>query len=117
MDAGKAVGTHSLGLTIPDNSYIIRAWYDVVTTFTSATDAGTIALGVTTDDAGGIIAAIAISNGANPWDAGLHEGLPDGAVANFTTKSTAARALIATVAVEALTAGKLHLFAQYAISE
>lgn len=112
---GLAQGTEFLGLTLPKDAYVIRAWYDVLTTFTSNTDAATIRLGVATDDPGGIVAAIAISDISTPWDAGLHEGVPDGAVANFTTKATAERELQATVGAEDLTNGELRLFVRYAL--
>lgn len=112
----RTIGAHGLGVTLPDNAIIVRSWYEVVTTFTSATDAATIALGVPTDGSGaGIKAAVAISNGANPYDAGNVEGIQTGTAANFHTKLTAARELTATVAVEALTAGKLILFVEYVI--
>ena len=114
--AGKAIASHGLGVTLPDNAIITRSWYEVITTFTSATDAATIALGIPTDDVAGIKAAIAISNGANPWDAGLVEGIQDGTAAAFTVKTTAARELTADVAVEALTAGVAILFCEYVIS-
>jgi len=115
--AGKAIGSHGLGVSLPDNAIITRSWYEVITTFTSATDAGTIALGIPTDDVAGIKAAVAISDGTNPWDAGIVEGIQDGTAAAFSVKTTAVRELTADVAVEALTAGKLVLFCEYVISE
>lgn len=117
--AGLIIGEHNLKLAtgedfdLPDNAIITRAWYENLTTFTSSTDAATIALGVKTNAPAGIKAAVAISNGANPYDAGIVAGIPDNVVANFTTKTTAARKIIATVAVEALTAGKLQLVIEY----
>lgn len=114
---GKAQGAHGLGVTLPDNAIITRSWYEVLTTFTSATDAATIALGLPTDGAAaGIKAAVAISNGANAWDAGKVEGIQTGAASAFHTKLTDARELTATVAVEDLTAGKLILYGEYVIS-
>lgn len=114
---GKAVASYGLGVVLPDNAIITRSWYEVITTFTSAgADAGTIALGIPTDDVAGIVAALAISNGGNIWDAGLHEGIQDGAAANMSVKTTAARELTADVAVQDLTAGKLVLFCEYVIS-
>jgi hypothetical protein len=103
------------GDAVPDNALIVRSWYEVITTLTSGgADAATVALGVETVDEGGIVVAIAISDGSNPWDAGLHEGIQDGTVANFSTKTTAAgRRLVANVAVEALTGGRLILNAEY----
>jgi hypothetical protein len=113
--AGKAIGSHGLGVTLPDNAIITRSYLEVITTFESATDAGTIALGLPVDDVAGIVAAVAIS-AATDWDAGLHEGIQTGAAAAFSVKTTAARELTADVAVEALTAGVLVLFCEYVIS-
>jgi hypothetical protein len=112
----RTIAKHGLGVYLPDNAIVVRSFYEVLTTCTSATDAATIALGVDTDSEAGIKAAVAISNGANAYDAGLHEGIQDGAVANALTKLTALRELCATVAVEALTAGKLRIYAEYVVS-
>lgn len=97
---------------LPDNAIITRAYVDVITTLTSATDAATIALHA--ESANDIVSAVAIS-AATDWDAGFHEGIEDGTAANFV-KTTAARTLTATIAVEAVTAGKFHLFVEYVIS-
>lgn len=103
-----AIGVHTLpGGQVPAGWIAIAYGYRVITTFTSATDAATIALGVATDGAAGLKAALAISNGANPYDAGVI-GLVTAAAPVF---ATAARSLVATVAVEALTAGKLTVHA------
>lgn len=108
---GKATGTHELAMFGPD---IPLGWkpvsfhYHVMTTFTSATDAGTIALGVKTDSEACLKAAVAISNGANPWDSGQFSSVAPAAGA----KTTAARKLVAVVAVEALTAGKMAVYAE-----
>lgn len=102
--SGKAIGTHTLtGNSLPSGAVIVQRDYYVITTFTSATDAATIALGATTQDDDCLKAAIAISAGANPWDAGVF--IP--AVPAAAIMTTAARTLCAVVAVEALTAGKL----------
>ncbi len=114
---GGAISTIGLGVTLPDNAIITRAWYEVITTLTSATDAATVSIDIPTDDVAGIVAAIAISNVANAWDAGLKEAIQDGTAANFSTKATAARALSITIAVEAVTAGKFILFAEYVVSD
>jgi hypothetical protein len=114
------VATHNLDCTLPDNCVIVRAWYYVVTTFTSGSgsDAATLQLGVNTDDATGIVAAIAISDVSNPWDAGLHEAVPDGTVANFTTQTTAqGRTIDLVIGVEALDAGEMNLFLEYVVTE
>lgn len=114
--AGKAIASHGLGVTLPDNAIIVRSWYEVITTFVSTTDAGTIALGLPVDDVAGIKAAVAISDGADPWDAGIVEGIQTGAASAFSVKTTATRELTADVAVEALTAGVAVLFCEYVIS-
>lgn len=114
---GGAIGTISLGVTIPDNAIIIGGMYDVVTTFqTAGADAGTIAL-TTGQGAGDLVAAIAVSDGSNPWDAGMFEIVPK--VENVATfiKTTAARTLSAVVAGQAVTAGKLVLFVHYVQSD
>jgi hypothetical protein len=114
---GKSIAAHNLGPTLPNNARIISAWYRVNTTFTSATDAATISLGVETAAAAGLVAAVAISDGGNPWDASATPVacIPDFAtVADWTTATSAAgKNIIATVAVEALTAGKLTLWGYY----
>lgn len=127
----RSIAAHTLGVYIPINAIITRAWVDVVTTFTSATDAATIAIHLQSAD--DVIAAIAISNATNVWDAGMHGskiGYPnfgadaahDSAVevaalfASTMIKMTAERQITATVAVEALTAGKANIFVEYVLS-
>lgn len=110
--AGVAIGTHLLDAYIPDNALIIRTGYEVLTTFTSATDAATIALGVATDVT--FRSALAISNGANPFDAGVFAGAQTGYAS--AGKTTAQRQLQAVVAVEALTAGVLRVYAEWVLS-
>lgn len=129
--ANTTIAAHGTGVYIPTKAIITKAWVDVVTTFTSATDAATIAL--KTQSAGDLVAAIAISDASNVWDAGLHGALP-GSYAEATVsgdtavldaarnaasfiKMTAEREIVATVAVEALTAGKANIFVEYVISD
>lgn len=128
--SNKTIAAHGLGVYLPIGAIITNAWTDVITTFTSATDAGTIAL--KSEGTGDLKAAIAISDASNVWDAGLHGCLPgsyaEATVAGDTAildaarkaasyiKLTAERELIATVAVEALTAGKAVVFVEYICS-
>lgn len=128
--ANTTIAAHGLGVYLPTKAIIIDAWYDVITTFTSATDAATIAL--KSEGTGDLKAAIAIGDASNVWDAGLHGLLPgsyaEATVAGDTAildaarkaasliKLTAARELTATVAVEALTAGKANIFVEYVLS-
>lgn len=115
----KAVATAYLGPVFPVGTMVTRAFYRVLTTFTSATDAATIGIGFATDDANGIVAATAISAGGNIWDAGAtpnHECIQDGAAANFGELLTAARQLQFTRGgAEVLTAGKLVLVVEYVV--
>jgi hypothetical protein len=119
---GKAIGAYNLvdpvtgvDIVLPPNAIVTDGFYVTETTFTSATDAATIALAVASGAAGGIKAAIAISNGANPWDAGTTAIVPVGTVATFLAATTAQRNVTATVAVENLTAGKLRLCLKYSV--
>ena len=130
----RTIATHGLGVYLPDNAVVTKVWYDVVTTLTSATDAATVALGLETQDTDAFLTAIAISDATNPWDAGQHGGIPGypafGADAAHDTaaevaalfagtfvKTTAERQLVAVVATEALTAGKVNVYVEYTISD
>lgn len=115
---GGTIGTIGSGITLPDNAIITSCWYDVSTTFTSATDAATVALNIPTD--GDLQAAVAISDGGNPYDAGLiacdTKGTDNDDPSTFI-KTTAAREISFVIAVEDLTAGKLQLFLEYVVSD
>lgn len=130
--ANTTIAAHGLGVYIPDNAIITGFFYEVLTTFTSATDAATIA--IKAQSANDLISAIAISDATNVWDAGVHAGLPGypnlGADAAHDSqvevaalfaatyiKMTAERELTATVAVEALTAGKAVLYVTYVVGD
>lgn len=108
---------YAFGPTLPDNAIPVRAWYQVVTTFTSSGSAAVIGLGIPTDDADGIVAAIDIADGGTPWAAGNHEGIQTGTVANFGVQLTAARQFEGTLTTENTTAGKLILFVEYVVAE
>lgn len=114
---GGAISTIGSGVTLPDNAVVTRAWYDVITTFTSSTDAATIAINIPTD--GDLQAATAISAGGNVYDAGLHDcatkGDDPGDPSTYI-KLTDAREISWVIAVEAVTAGKLVLFVEYVVS-
>jgi len=115
-NGGMITGTYDLNISLPKNAIIIRSWYDVTETFKSSTDAATISIGITTDDTAGIVAAIAISDGTNPWDNGPHDGIQDGAASNASEKTTATRIVQVTVAVENLAEGEFVLFLEYVVS-
>lgn len=110
----RTVGAHYSADGLLINTVVTRAWYQVITTFTSAADTATISIGISNDDVAGIMAAIPINDGGNPWDAGFHDAIQDGAAANFANKVTASGTTIHfTVGGQALTAGKLILFLEY----
>lgn len=114
---GGAISAIGLGVTIPDNAIICGGFVDVVTTLTTAgADAGTIALHV--QSANDIVSAIAVSNVANPWDAGLHAIVPKANTPESTgIKLTAAREITATIAGQAVTAGKFNVFLYYLVGD
>lgn len=125
--AQRPVGAYGLGVYLPHNAIILRAWVDVITTFVSAgADAGTIAIHAQT--ANDIVSAIAISDATNVWDAGIRgtkignfaldgnaltQVAMGAAVAATAVKLTAERQITATVAVQALTAGKAAIYVEY----
>lgn len=122
---------HGLGVYIPDNAIVVDAWIDVVTTFTSATsDTATLAVKIQT--ANDVVAAIAIADATNVWDAGVHgtkinNFALDGnaltqvamAAARSAThlKLTAEREITVTVGVEAITAGKMVIYVAYLLGD
>lgn len=113
---GGAISAIDLGVTIPDNAVIVGGFVDVITTATSATDAGTGAISVASAD--DIVAAVAISDGANPWDAGLKAIIPKSNTPESTgIKLSSAAAVTFTIAVEAFTAGKFVCFLHYVVSD
>jgi len=106
---GGAISAISLDVIIPNNAVIWDGYIDVVTTCTSGTDAATIAIHAQT--ANDLVSAVAIS-AATDWDAGLRATIPVGTVASGI-KLTADRTITATIAVEAVTAGKFHVVLFY----
>ena len=109
---GGAISAIDLGITIPNNAVVLDGMIDVITTATSATDAGTMAIHL--QSANDIVSAAAIS--ASGWDAGLTAIIPLGTAAS-AIKLTAARAVTATIAVEAFTAGKFHVIIRYVVTD
>lgn len=108
-----------IGEAIPFGATILRYWYKVESTFTSAgADAGTIALSLT-GWTGDLKAAVAISDAANPWDADQAISAKPAAAANNTLTSPTAGAshVVATVAVQNLTAGKMLVMVEYSLSK
>jgi hypothetical protein len=109
-------GAWDSSVTIPDNCIITRAWYDVAVTFGGdGDDSSTIAISV--EGANDIISALAINNGSNIWDAGLHDAIPQGDDPATFVKTSAARNVTITVAINAtdtaLDQGSMMLFLEY----
>ena len=110
--SNKTVAAHGSGVFLPLGAIILKATYQVKTTFTSAANTATIA--IKAEGANDIVSAIAINDGTNPWTAGFLAGIEDGTVTHYLAL-TAEREIVFTNAVQALTAGKLVLFLEYVI--
>jgi hypothetical protein len=132
-----AFGAIGTGLIIPSGATVTKVFVDVDTDLKSwdgawgagNEDAATVALSL--QAANDITAAIAISAAGNVWDAGVHGTLigsphldADPAVditsllysaldAASWLKLTADRELTATIAVDAVSAGKLDIYVEY----
>lgn len=107
----RTIAAHGCGLTIPKDAIVTFVAYDVLTTFTSATDAATIAVKIV--GANDVVSALAISDVSNIWDAGIFETIPKVETSTTWLTTTADSEVTFTVAVEALTAGKLVLWVQW----
>lgn len=113
---GGVTGTITLrNGSLPEDAVVIRAWYEVLTTFTSASDLSDIGISIPGDDVNGILAAISISDGSNPWDAGIHACIQNGSPANFSNKASADKDIELSVAGEAITAGKANFYFEYVV--
>jgi len=110
-DSG-TVAAHDLGLLIPNNATILRSHIEVITAFDSAAHGETISLGIASDDAVGILGLTDL--GSTGFQATIQD---DGLAASYSTKTTSNRQLIATVAGEAATSGKLIVWVEYIVSE
>jgi hypothetical protein len=106
---------------LPAGFQITTAFKRVTQTFTSATDAAAIGLGLYAvdgsgdDDAAGIVAALAISNGSNIWDATAKvvATIQTGTAGNASEETTEDQYLsIINTAGEANTAGRVIVYAE-----
>lgn len=121
--SNRTVAAHAFGPTLPIGAVITRAYYKVLTTFTSTaggTDKAVIALGVTGATAG-LVAAVAIETGT-PWDAeGIKSTLADGTGAacvpppSVPAGLAAAGQMLATITTQAVTGGILKVYAEYIV--
>lgn len=110
---GGAVADYNLGVRIPAGAIIVNAFAHVQTAATSADSTATIALKAET--ANNIFTAAAVSGA--PWSTtGMKLAIPDLAtVADYKSISAEAE-LIMSIAVQALTAGKINFFVTYVIN-
>lgn len=123
----RPVAAYGLGVYVPTKAIVTKVWFDVITTFASASaDAGTIAVHL--QSANDVVAAIAISDASNVWDAGIRGSkigvvaisgdaetalVATAADAANMLKMTAEREITVTVGGQALTAGKMNVFVEY----
>jgi len=114
VDGGAIGGMSLTGDNIPDNATITRAWYEVITAFTSG-GAATVAFGVSVHDTTGLKAATAYNDAS--YAVGYGDMIPDGTATNFTTKTTGRRDIWMIIAGAALTGGKVRVWYDYVISE
>jgi len=128
---GGAVGTIGLGVFIPDNAIVTNVWIDVITTVTTASaDAGTLALQI--QAANDVVAAIAVSDASNVWDAGIRGSkigviaisgdaetalVATAAAAANKLKMTAVREVSLVIGGQAVTAGKFNVYVEYVVGE
>lgn len=110
--ANTTVAAHGTGVTLPIHALVVGGFVDVNTAFTSEnTNNGTIAIKV--EGANDIISAAAVS-GAPYSTIGRKAIVPKANTPESTSvKATAAREITCTVAVSALTAGKLTGYLYY----
>lgn len=107
---GGAIGNITLrGGKLPINAVVTGGYWYVTTAFTSSGSA-TIALGIPTDDAAGILAATAIGTAGT---AGGHDIIQDSTGSAVSEITTAEREITLTVGTAALTAGAGVLVLEY----
>lgn len=109
------------GTAIPDNAIVLQAFYEVTSTFVDNGTAGdadsaTIKLGIEDQD-NDLLAAVAISDGANPFDAGIKALIPVDTIASAIKLSTARQLAVTFTAgtgdSTALTAGAMNVFIKW----
>lgn len=108
--SNKAVGAHEVGVALPANAIVCGGFIDVNTAFTTSAS-GTLAISI--EGADDIVAA-AIVSGAPYSTIGLKAIIPKANTPESTAvKLTVEREVKCTVAVGALTAGKLTGYLYY----
>lgn len=111
----RTIAPHGTGVTLPINAVVIGGFYDVNTAFTSAGgNTGSVAISV--EGANDILTATAVSD-AILGTIGRKAIVPkNNTPESSSVKATAAREITCTVAIQALTAGKLTGFLEYVVS-
>jgi hypothetical protein len=105
---------HDLGVTLPQHAIVVGGFVDVNTAFSSTNGTATVAISV--EGANDIISAAQV-NGAPFSTIGRKAIVPKANTPESTSvKTTAARAITATVGTEALLGGKLTGFLYYVVS-
>jgi len=94
---------------LPDNAIVVQCYVDVITAMASAGGAGTLALD--SEGAGDLLGAVDADTLS-----GVNAGIPVGSAATMI-KLTAQRQVSMTIAVEALTAGKISVFVEFVLSD
>jgi hypothetical protein len=106
-------GTWNSGVWLPAKALVKKVWIWVDDTFVDDnTDATTIA--IQTAAAGDIVAPIAISDGTNPWDAGGHNGIPDGDATTFIDIATKQQLSVVLAGGDTLTGGSMTIGIKWA---
>jgi hypothetical protein len=109
--SNKTVAAHGTGVTLPAYALVVGGFVDVNTAFTSAGGTATIAISV--EAANDIITAAAVSGA--PWSTINRKAIVPKANTPESTavKASTAKEITCTVAVQALTAGKLTGYLYY----
>ena len=105
---GGAVGTIDLGVQLPANAVIVEVNRDELVTCTSTGSTGTIELKLATD--GNIEQTALAADGTN-------HGVANSGGTSLPKKTTVAEDLQVTIAVSAVTAGRVRYFVRYYISQ
>jgi len=104
----KDLGSANSYLTLPSGAIIKQVWIDIITAMASSGGTGTIAL--TANSSGDLKAAVDADTLS-----GIVAGIPVGTAAAMV-KLTAERTIKLEVATEALTAGKIDVYIEWAMS-
>lgn len=101
-------GAYGQIVKLPGGAIVKKSYYFVETAFLP-NDATTVGIFGASSAAGDpdIVAAVAINDAGNPWDAGGHDGIQDGAGANMDAVGSATAIPVVIRASGAITAGKL----------